>query len=123
QPLRRQVRLQPLERGEVRADAEALHGEGAQSEIAALREELRTPVDVDAFTVAELEPEPVELSARHRHADARAVARVLQREEDARPPRVAPQFGHLPFDPDRRQAAEPLRDAAVEARDGIDRAI
>ena len=99
-----ELRLQPLERGEVRADAEALDRERAQLELAALLVELRPAEDVHALAVGEVEPQRVELAARHRHADARAVGRILEREEDARPALVPPELGHLALDPDGRQA-------------------
>ena len=50
----------------------------------------------------------------HRHAEARAVRGVLEREEDALPALLAAQLGHLALDPDGRQAREPVADAAVE---------
>ena len=67
--LGRELRLQPLERREVRADAEALDRERAQAEVAALLVELGPAEDVDALAVGELEPQPVELAARHLHAE------------------------------------------------------
>ena len=67
--------LQPLERREVLAEPEALDREGAQSEVAAGLEELRAAEDVDALAVREVEPERVELSAGHGHAEAGAVRR------------------------------------------------
>jgi hypothetical protein len=105
------------------ADAEPLDRQRAQAEVAALLEQLGARVDVDALAVGEVEAEAVELPARHRHRDARAVGRVLQREEDARPALVALQLGHLAFDPDGREPAEPPRDAAVERRDGVHGAV
>ena len=78
-------RLQALERGEVGADAEALDRERAELELAALLVELRPAEDVHALAVREVEPQRVEPPARHRHADARAVGRILEREEDASP--------------------------------------
>ena len=123
QPFGRELRLQPLERSEMRADAEALDRERPQTEISALLEQLGAPVHVHALAVCEVEPQPVELAARHRHTDRRAVRRVLQREEDARPASVAAKLRDFAFHPDGGQPAEPLRDAAVERGDGIDRAV
>src|SRR5262245_32984618 len=78
---------------------------------------------MDAVAVRELEPQPVELPARHRDAEARAVLRVLEREEDARPALRAPQLRDLALDPDRGQAGEPGGDPAVERADGVDLAV
>ena len=55
--LGRELRLQPLERDEVRADAEALDRERAQAEVAALLEELGPAEDVHALAVGEVEPQ------------------------------------------------------------------
>ena len=79
------LRLQPLERGEVVAEAEALERERAQPELAARLVQLGPSVGMHAVAVGEIEPQRVELAARHRDAEARAVLRVLEREEDARP--------------------------------------
>ena len=62
-------------RGEVVAEAEALDRERAQAEVAARLEELGAAEHVHALAVGEVEPERVEASARHRHAEAGAVAR------------------------------------------------
>ena len=67
EPLGGELALQPLERRQVRAEAEALDRERAQPEVAARGEELRPPEDVDALAVGEVEPQRVELAARHRH--------------------------------------------------------
>ena len=123
EPLGGELALQPLERGEVVAEPEALDRERAQAEVAARFEQLRPAVDVDALAVREVEPERVELPARHRHAEARAVVRVLEREEDALPALLAAQLGHLALDPDRRQPREPVADAVVERGDGVDLAV
>ena len=66
QPFGRELRLQPLERREVRAEAEALDRERAQAEVAALLEQLGPAEDVHALAVVEVEPQRVELPARHR---------------------------------------------------------
>ena len=105
QALGGELRLQPLERREVGAEPVALDREHAQVEVAALLVELRAPVDVDALAVHELEPQPVELPARHLCGEARAALGILEREEHRRPALLAPQLGHLALDPDRRQAA------------------
>ena len=102
------------------AEPEALDRQRAQAEVAALLEELRAAVDVHALAVGEVEPQCIEAAARHGHAEAGAVAGILQREEDALPAFVPAQLGHFALDPDRRQAAEPVRDAVVERRDGVD---
>ena len=115
--------LQPLERREVLAEAEALDRERPQAQVAALLEELRAAVDVDALAVGEVEPQPVELPARHRRRQARARLRVLEREEDGLPAGLAAELGDLALDPHRRQPLEPLGDPAVERGDGIDLAI
>jgi hypothetical protein len=78
---------------------------------------------VHAVAVGELQPQRVELPTRHRDAEARAVLRVLEREEDARPAVRAPQLRDLALDPDRRQALQPGGDAAVEGADGEDLAV
>jgi hypothetical protein len=57
---------------------------------------------MDALAVAEVEPERVELPARHRGRETRAVLRILEREEDRLPRRLAAQLGDLALDPDRR---------------------
>jgi hypothetical protein len=115
--------LEPLERGEVRAEAEALDRERAQPELAACLEEGRAPVDVDAFAVDEVQAQGVELAARHLDGEACAALGILQREEDGGPRGLTPELGHLALDPDRRQPLEPRRDALVEGRDGVDLAI
>ena len=107
----------------MRADAEALDRECAQAEVASLLVQLRAAEDVHALAVGELEAQAVELAARHRHAERRAVGGIFQREEDARPALVAPELGHLALDPDRRQTSELLRDASVERGDGVDGAV
>ncbi len=104
----------------MRSEPEALDRERAELELAALLVELRAPEDVDAFAVLEVEAERVELPARHRHADRRAVRGILEREEDARPAVVPPQLGHLALNPEARQPAEPPPDALVERRDRVD---
>jgi hypothetical protein len=86
------------------AEAEPLERERAEAEVAARFEELGPPVDVHALAVHEVEPQGVELAARHGDRKARAVARVLQREEDARPALLAPELGDLAFDPNSREA-------------------
>ena len=106
--------LQALESGEMVAEAEALDRQGLEAKVSASREQLGTPEDVDALSVRELEPERVELSAGHRHAEARAVGGIFQREEDALPALLATEIRDLALDPDGRQARKPVADAAVE---------
>ena len=93
------------------AEAEALDRERAQAEVAARLEELGPAEDVHALAVPQVEPERVEARRAHRHREARAVVRVLEREEDALPRLLAPQLGDLALDPDRRQPREPAGDA------------
>src|SRR5581483_871518 len=95
----------------------------AHAVVAPLLEELGTAEDVHPLAVREIEPECVEAPALHRDADACAVAWILEGEVDGGPTVMALQLGDLALHPERRQLAQPLRDAAVEARDGVDRAI
>ena len=120
EPLGGELLLQPLERGEVRAEPVALDRERAQVEVAALLVQLRPTVDVHALAVAEAEPQPVELPARHLHREARAVLGILEREEHGRPALLSAQLGHLALDPDGRQPLEPRGDALVERADRED---
>jgi hypothetical protein len=115
--------LQPLERRQVVAEPEALDRERAHAVVALRLEQLGAPEHVRALAVGEVEPQRVEAGARDRHADARAIGRVLEREEDGLPARVAPELRDLSFDPDRGQAAQPVRHAAVERGDRVDLAI
>src|SRR5262249_24705482 len=62
-PLGAELLLQPLERGEVLAEAEPLDRERAQSQLALLLPQLRPAVDVDALSVRKVEAERIELSA------------------------------------------------------------
>src|SRR5207302_6972226 len=57
-----ELSLQPLQSGEVLAEAEALDRERPEAEVAARLEELGPSEDVDACTVGEVEPERVALS-------------------------------------------------------------
>jgi hypothetical protein len=102
------------------AEAEALDREGAQAEVAASLEQLGPAVNVDALSVREVEAERVELAAGHRHGEAGAFVGVLEREEDALPAILAAELRDLAFDPDGRQAREPVGDAAVERGDAVD---
>src|SRR5262249_50716265 len=74
----------------------------------------RPTEDMHPLAVAEIEPQPVELPARHLHRETRAVLRVLQREEDRRPALLPPQLGDLALDPQRRQPLQPARYALVD---------
>src|SRR5581483_1806358 len=123
QTLGGEFRLQPLQPRKVIAQAEWLDRERAQAEVAALLEELRPAEDVNAIAVRELDPEPVEATARHRDAEARPVARILEREEDALPALVTAELRDLALDPHARQAPEPGGHTAVERRDGEDLAV
>ena len=120
QPLRGELRLQPLERGEVSAEAEALDRQRLEPQLAALLVELGPAEDVHALALGEPELERVELAAWHLDRQRRSVLRVLEREEHRRPPLLAAQLGHLAFDPERRQLVQVARDAAVERADGVD---
>ena len=51
---------------------------------------------------------------------ARAVLRVLQREEHGRPALLAPELRDLALDPQRREAVQPRRDARIEGPDAVD---
>src|SRR5207248_8757256 len=95
QALVRELALQALQRGQMIAEAEPLERKRPEPELAARLEELGPPVDVDAVSVGELEPEGVEPAARHRDPEAGAVRGVLEREEDARPALLAAELGHL----------------------------
>ena len=86
------------------AFAEALERERAQLELALRGEELGPPVHVRALSFLEVEPQRIELAARDRARQARAVRRILEREEDVRPAGVAPKFRDLALDPHGRQA-------------------
>ena len=120
QPFRRQLLLEPLERGQVLAEAEALDRQRPQPQLALRLEQLRPPVHVHAFAVPQVEAQRVELPARHQPGDDRPVARVLEREEDALPALLPAQLADLALDPDRRQPLQPGADAAVERRDRVD---
>src|SRR5207237_2233939 len=90
-PLRReqtlvcQLPLQPLERREVVAETERLEREGAQAEITASLVEIGTSEHVHAVPVRQVESQRVEARALDGHAEARAVGRILEREEHRLP--------------------------------------
>ena len=67
------------------AEPEALDRHRPQPKLALLLPQLGAAVDMDALAVPELEPQRVELPARHRRGEAGAVFRVLEREEDGLP--------------------------------------
>ena len=94
--------LQPLERGEMVADPEALDRQSAHAEVALCLEQLRSAEHVHALAVGQVEPQRVEARPRDRDAETSPVRRILEREEDRCPARVAPELGHLALDPDRR---------------------
>ena len=118
--LRGQRLLQPLDRGQVLAEPEPLQRERAEVGTRPWREELGPAEHVDPLALGQVELERVEGAARDRRLEAGAVVGVFEREEDARPVGVAAQLRHLALDPERRQAREPVGDAAVEAADGED---
>ena len=105
------------------ADPEALDRQSAHAEVALCLEQLRSAEHVHALAVGQVEPQRVEARPCDRDAETRSVRRILEREEDGCPARVAAELGHLALDPDRRQPAEPVRDAAVERRDAVDLAV
>jgi hypothetical protein len=105
------------------SEPEPLQRERAQTKLALRGEQFGAAEHVDALAVGEVELERVERPPRDRGRQARAVLRVLEREEDAAPALVSAQLGHLALDPERRQPREPVGDAAVEAGDGIDLAV
>src|SRR5439155_3211132 len=113
QTFRSELLLQALERGEVRAEAEALDRQGLEVEVAPLLVQLRASVDVHALTVDEIQPQSVELPPWHLRGEARAAVRILEGEEDGRPALLSPQFGDLAFDPQRRQLLEVAGDAQI----------
>ena len=112
--------LQPLDRRQMRTEPEALERECAQPELAFRGEELRAPEHMDPLAVREVELQRIERPPRDRGGQAGAVGRILEREEDAAPAVRPAKLGHLALDPQRRQPLEPVGDAAVEARDGVD---
>src|SRR5947207_10274420 len=105
------------------AEAEPLDRQRPHPEVALGLEQLWSREDVYALAVRKIEPQRIEARACDRHAEAGTVVRVLEREEDRLPARVPSQLRHLALDPDRRETAEPVRDAAVERRDGVDLAV
>ena len=105
------------------ADAEALDRERAELELAALLVQLGPAEHVHALAVSEVEPQRVEPSARHRDADAGAVGRILEREEDGCPALVPAELGDLALDPDGGEARQPLPDPSVERGDRVDGAV
>src|SRR5262245_8095650 len=96
------------------SQAVPLDRERPQVKLPALLVQLRPAVDVDALPVDEIEPQPVELPARHLHRQRRTALRVLEREVDGRPPLLPAKLGDLAFDPERRQPLQPRRDALIE---------
>jgi hypothetical protein len=104
QPLRGELLLQPLERREVVAEAEALERERAQPELArASKSSGRRRRGRGRRR--EVEPQRVELPARHRDAEARAVLGSLSVKKTLAQRVRAPQLRDLALDPDRRQPA------------------
>ena len=68
------------------AEAEALDRQHLQPQLAALLVQLGSSEDVHALAVGEVQLQRVELAARHLRGEAGAILRVLEREEDRRPP-------------------------------------
>ena len=115
-PLARR-REQPLA-GELRASAArarrgARRGRSARSSARVSRSSPRCsyssarPKTCTRSPSARSSSQRVELAARHLHREARAVLRVLEREEHRRPALLPAQLGHLALDPERRQPLEP----------------
>ena len=77
EPFGGQRLLQPLDRGQVRAEPEPLEREGAQPELALGGEELGPAEHVDALALGEVELERVERPAGDRGGQAGAVAGSL----------------------------------------------
>jgi hypothetical protein len=118
-----ELRLEPFQRGQVVAEPEVLDRERPQAEVALGLEQLRPPEHVHAPPVLEPELERVEATAAHRHAEAGAVVRVLEREEDRLPALLALELRDLTLDPERRQPGEPVGHAPVEGGDRVDLAV
>ena len=118
--LRRELVLQSLQRREMRADAEAFDRQRPEMEVAALLVQLRPAVDVHTLAVDEIETQGVELPARDLRVETGVALRVLEREEDSRPPLLPPKLRHLALDPQRRQLLQVRRDALVERAHRID---
>src|SRR3979490_865455 len=84
------------------------------------RIELGTAVDMHALAVLKVEPQPVELAARHLHRETRAVLRIFEREKHRSPALLPAQLRHLAFDPNRRQPLDVPRAALLERADRLD---
>jgi hypothetical protein len=115
--------LQAFQRGHVLAEPEALDRRRAKAELAPRFVDRRPAEDVHALAVVQVEGEPVVPATVERGGQAGAGARILEREEDARPARVAAQLRQLAFDPDLGQTRDVAGDAAVERRDRVDLAV
>ena len=102
------------------ADPEALDRQRAETEITAGLVELRATEDVHPIAVDEIEPQRVEARAQDRDTEAGAVGRILEREEHGLPALVPAQLGDLALDPHSREPGEPVSDAAIERRNGVD---
>ena len=79
------IQTATLDRRQVGTEPEALERECAQPELALRGEELRAPEHMDPLAVREVEPQRIERPPRNRRGQARAVGRILEREEDAAP--------------------------------------
>ena len=67
EPFGGELRLQPFECREVRAEAEPLDRQGLQPKLASLLEQLGAAEHVHALTLGEVELQSVELPTRHLH--------------------------------------------------------
>ncbi len=119
EPLGGELLLQPLERRQMLAEPEALDSERAEPQLTLRLEQLRPAVDVDALAAREIELQRVELPAGHQPGQERAVAGILEREEDALPALLAAQLGDLALHPDRRQPLQPGAHPTVERGHGV----
>ena len=111
EPFGRELLLEPLERGEVGAEAEALDREHLEAQLALLRPHLGAAVDVDSLAVRQVEAERVEPPSRKGCFHARAAVLVLEREEHGLPALLTPQLGDLALDPHGWQPPEPVGEA------------
>ena len=110
--------LQLLERDEVTSDTEPLDRRRPEGEHRLLLEELCATRDVDGLPLVEVELETLVGATRDRDGQRRSRPRVLQREEDVGPRRIAAELGDLALDPEVRKPSEVNPDAAVERRHG-----
>ena len=105
------------------ADTDPLERHGPQTELPLQLVQLGATRDVHGLALREPELQAVEGRAGDRDLERRPGLRVLQREEDVRPGRVAAELLDLALDPERGQPAEEACDPAIECGDGVDLAI